>query len=700
MNIETRLKLLQTYRQELEQNNPNPAGEATGRVYLPIPDTLKEAGRHIQGVSGFINLFRQVLACSPIIIRYGELIVGNYYFSIPFDIDPLTPPVDLQALGARGAHPVPPSGHTTMDVSLGLARGWKGLLNDITGFRTHFTDGTPEAEYLEGEIEVIKLIQEHILAYSREAARLAEIASGILDAHGCSNHIEYQEISQRCLRLASEPPSTFQDALQWYFFYLTFARATSNGLGGVRLDQVFYPYYLRDRQISVLNDDQACLLLECLFMKEVPFSSIGGLTPDGKNAENELTSLVLDAYDTIGGTANLYLRWHTDINPDLVERAASILAKHHSGTPSIVNDEVIIPSLVHFGFPLIYARDYNFSGCFWWVVPGREFPSHEFASINGVTALDRALQEARTAQWTDFEELWQAYTRYEVDAISAIMDAYTVIDPWLAKHYPEMVLSLLMNGCLEKGRDANNNGVEFSLTTILYMGLATVTDSLTAIRKRVYTEKLVTLNEVLDAIDRDFVGYEWVQSLLKSAPKFGNDIPEADEMAVRVATQFKKALEDFHNSKSFGLRPGFYSHVRHVWAGEVTGATPDGRRAGVPLSQGGNPAHGCAKEGVTAAIRSITRIKFDDTAGCPIQIHLHGSNPQELAETITSIINTSMSLGAVHLIINVVDSALLWEAIAHPEQFAELTIRVTGYSAHFVQLDPRLQKEIAQRNSF
>ena len=694
MDNNTRLKVLQSYRQEREKNNPNPAGEATGLVYQPIPDTLKEAGHHIEGVPGFISMFRQVLAYSPIIIRGGELIVGNYYYSIPFDIDPLTPPIDLQALRARGALPVPPSGHTTMDVSLGLTRGWNGLLEDIAGFQTHFSDGTLEREYLEGEIEVVKLIQEHILAYSREAARLAETS---IDK---SETQEYQDIAQRCLWLATEPPKTFHQALQWYFFYLTFARSTSNGLGGIRLDQVFYPYYLQDRRAGILNDDQARTLLECLFMKEVPFSSIGGLTPEGKNAENELTNLVLDAYDTIGGTANLYLRWHNGINPDLIERAASILAKHHSGTPSIVNDEVIIPSLVHFGFPLEYARNYNFSGCFWWVVPGREFPSHEFASINGVTALERALQEARTVKLTNFEDIWQAYARYVVDAITAIMDAYAIIDPWLARHYPEMVLSLLMNGCLEKGRDANNNGVEFSLTTILYMGLATVADSLTAIRKRVYEEKLVTLDEVLDAVDHDFIGYEWVQSLLKSAPKFGNDISEADEMVVRVTDQFKKALEGIHNTKGFGLRPGFYSHVRHVWAGELTGATPDGRRAGAPLSQGGNPAPGCAKQGITAAIQPITRIKFDDTAGCPMQLHIHDSNPQELTETITSIINTSMSLGAVHLIINVVDSTLLWDAIAHPEQFVDLVIRVTGYSAHFVQLDPRLQRELAQRNAF
>jgi pyruvate-formate lyase len=694
MDTENHLNLLKTYRREREAGNTNTLGEATGRIYLPVPEELKAAGKNALGVRGFVTLFRQLLACSPVIVRRGEWIVGNYYFSLPYELTLQNPPVNYEALGARGALPGVPSGHTTMDMVRGLALGWKGILELIAHSRAGFADGSPEAEYLDGQSEVVSIIQEHVRAYGRAAASLA---AATLEQEEVQ---EYQSTAERCLRLASEPPASLHDALQWFFLYLTFARPTSNGLGGVRLDQVFYPFYQRERQAGTLDNDQARLLFECLFMKEVPFSCVGGLTPQGTDAENELTWVVLDAYDAIGGTANLYLRWHAGINPRLVEHAAGILAHQRAGTPSFVNDDVIIPSLVHFGYPLEDARAYNFSGCFWWAVPGKEYSSHDLPAIDGARALMRALDDAHQAGWTDFEDLWQAYAGYLEDAVTALMEAYAAIDPWLAERYPEMVLSLLMDGCLEQGRDVNNNGVPFSLTTVMYVGLATVADSLTAIRKRVFEEKLVTLNEVLEALDHDFEGYTWVRSLLQSAPKYGNDLPEADEMAVRVANQFKDALKGRRNTKGFGLRPAFYSYHRHTWEGQTIGATPDGRRAGMPLSQGGNPAHGAARQGATAAITSMTRIRYDDTAGCPVHIHLHTGDSKTAIQTIVSLVNGSMELGAAHLILNLVDSITLRDAIVHPEKYTDLTVRVTGYSARFVQLELRLQEEIANRNEF
>ena len=694
MDTETRVQLLQTYRREREAGNANTLGEATGRIYLPVPEELKAAGKNALGVHGFMDLFRQLLASSPVIVRRGEWIVGNYYFSLPYEITLQNPPVNYAALGARGALPGVPSGHTTMDMVRGLALGWKGILELISRSRAGFADGSPEAEYLDGQREVVTIIQDHLHAYSRAAAGLAAAA---LDPNEAQ---EYRSIAERCLRLASEPPASLHDALQWFFFYLTFARPTANGLGGVRLDQVFYPFYQRERQASTLDDDRARLLFECLFMKEVPFSCVGGLTSQGQDAENELTWLVLDAYDAVGGTANLFLRWHARINPRLVEHAAGILARQRAGTPAFVNDDVIIPSLVHFGYPLEDAREYNFSGCFWWAVPGKEYSSHDLPAIDGARALMRALDDAHHAHWTTFEEVWQAYAGYLEDAVTALMEAYTAIDPWLAKNYPEMVLSLLMDCCLEQGRDVNNNGVPFSLTTVMYVGLATVADSLEAIHKRVFEEKRVTLAEVLEALDHDFEGYAWVWNLLQNAPKYGNDLPEADEMAVRVANQFKEVLKRQRNTKGFRLRPAFYSYHRHTWEGQTIGATPDGRRAGMPLSQGGNPAHGAARQGVTPAITSMTRIRYDDTAGCPVHIHLHAGDPRSATQTIVSLVNGSMELGAAHLILNLVDSVTLRDAIVHPEKYADLTVRVTGYSARFVQLDPRLQEEIASRNEF
>ncbi len=699
MDDSTRLQLLQAYRRERERTNTNPVGEATGRAYLPIPDELREAGRRAEGPAGFVALFEMMLDRSPVVARRGELLVGDYYFLLPYEIIPLEPPIDAPAFARRGALPVVPSGHTVINLPRGLELGWRGLAEHIARCRAQYADGAHEAEFLDNAGRLVALIQARIRACGAEALRLAESAADLEEA------AEAQSIAERCFRLATEPPVTFHDALQWYFFFVTFERATSTGLGSVRLDQVFYPYYRRDVEAGRLDDARARLLFQCLLLKEVLFCSIGGQTPEGGDAANALSFLALDAYDGIGGPSNLSLRWHAGLDPRLLERAVDILSRHGTGVPSVVNDQVIVPSLTHFGFPLEQARDYCFAGCFWYVVPGKEYPCHDLAAVSGVRALRRALDEARLVAQaggrTTYEDLWQAYSRYLTDAVAALVEAYRAIDPWLGRHYPEMVISLLMDGCLERGRAVNDGGAERSLMTVLFVGLANVADSLCALKQRVFEEGRVALDEVMQALDADFAGHERTRALLASAPKYGNGSAEVDDIAVAVANQFKAALAEFRSSRGFRLRPAFYSWHRHTFEGHSLGATPDGRRAGQPLAHGGNPAHGCAKQGVTAAVESMTKIGYTDTAGCPLHIHLHGDG--DLAarrDTIAALIRGSFEKGALHLIVNVVDGKLLRQAIDHPERYADLTVRVTGYSARFAQLERQYQEEIAARNDY
>ena len=698
MEAKARLELLQAYRRERERTNMNPVGEATGRTTIPIPGELREAGQSAEGVAGFVNLFEQMLAHSPVVVRRGELLVGDYYFLLPYEIIPMEPPIDAGAFARRGALPVTPSGHTVVNLPRGLTWGWRGIAEHIAHCRAAYADGTPEAEYLDGAGKVVALIQAHIRAYGAEALRMAESAESDDDVS------EYRAIAERCFRLATEPPASFHDALQWYRFFVQFERSTSSGMGSVRVDQVFYPYYLHDRASGALDDAQAELLLACMYLKEPLFWSIGGVTGDGSDATNALSFLALDAYDRVGGPSNLSVRWHPGLDPRLASRVVEVLSAHGTGVPSVVNDQVIIPSLTHFGFPLEMARDYCFAGCFWYVIPGQEFPYHDLTAVSGVRALHRALDEARLVAQAGgentFEDVWRGYCRYLEDAVAALVDAYQIIDPWLAGHYPEMVASLLMDGCLERGRDMNAGGVDYSHMTVLYVGLANVADSLVALKRRVFDEKRVTLADVSAALDADFAGRKRIQKLLQSAPKYGNGDAEVDDIVARVAAHFKATLRRFHSSRGFRLRPAFYSWHRHTFEGGQIGATPDGRQAGQPLAHGGNPAHGMAKQGVTAVIESMAKIGYTDTAGCPLHIHLHGGDPETLRGAIDALIRTAFGQGIPHVIINVVDGRILREAIAHPEDYADLTIRVTGYSARFVQLERKYQEEIAARNDF
>ena len=693
MNISTRRELLRSYRTQREATMLNPAGEATGRTYIPIPDELREVCRCAHGISGFVSAFATMLQHSPVIVRRGELLVGDYYYLLPGELIEQYPWDKLAPSWAIGAQAVPPSGHTVVNLSHGLTLGWAGLLSEIAGYRTAFADETPEAAYLDVAAQLVALIQHRYRAYGAEATLLAE-------ASPAEEAAEYRSIAERCTRLATEPPQTLHDALQWYLLYATCERATSSGMGSVRLDQVFYLYYLHDRTVGILTDDDALLLIEALFLKEPLFCSIGGITPDGRDASNTLTALVLAAYDAIGGPSNLALRWHPANGTALLSRAADLLARHGTGVPHLVNDEVVIASLIHFGFPRPQARDYCFAGCFWWVVPGKEYPYHDMAAISGMRALLRALESLRGRTTVTMAELWQAYDDRLREAVAELVAAYARIDAYQGTHYPEMIVSLLMDDTLRRGRDVNNGGAAVSMTTIQYVGLANVADSLTALQTRIFDEGALSFDGVLAAMEANFTGHEETLRLLRTAPKYGNGHPVADAMAERVAGHYKDVLAQYRNARGFALRPAFYSWHRHTGEGLSIGATPDGRLAGQPLAHGGNPAHGQATAGLTATILSMCRLGFTDTAGCPIHLHLYGGPSDTCNQAILALTRTAFALGAVHLIVNLVDGKLLQAAIACPGDYADLTIRVTGYSARFVQLDRAYQQEIASRNAF
>ena len=694
MENKQRIKLLSAYRRTREFTNTNPVGEATGRTYIPLPQSLRDDGADAEGVAGFVKLFERMLNASPVVVRSGELIIGDYYFLLPYEIIPMSPPYDYQAFSKRGALPVPPSGHTVVNLERGLVLGWQGVLDHIKHCRATIPSDTAASAYLDGAEKVVALIQARIRHYGFEAARMAAAT------HDTEKTAELRAIAERCTRLTTAPPESFHDALQWYFFFVTFERSTSSGMGSVRLDQVFYPYFQRDKAHGILDDARAQLLVQTLLLKEVLFCSVGGVTASGKDATNPLSHLILAAYDGIGGPSNLSVRWHAELDATLQTKALDILSRHKTGVPSLVNDDVIVPSLVHFGFTEAQARNYCFAGCFWYVVPGKEYPYHDLTGVSGVRALRRAIEEVSATGKGTFDAVWQAYCHYMTDAVAALVQAYDIIDPWLSEHYPEMVVSLLMDNCLERGRDVNAGGADCSLMTVLYVGLANVVDSIYALKQRVYEEQRTTLNEVMMALDSNFAGYEPLRQLMQSAPKYGNGHMGVDQLAVMVAEHFKSTLSSFRNSKGFALRPAFYSWHRHTFEGSESGATPDGRLAGMPLAHGGNPSHGCAKEGVTAAIQSMTMIKYTDTAGCPLHIHLYESDEGLRRNIIESLVRTAFDKGAVHMIINVVDGHILWDAIEHPDCFADLTIRVTGYSARFIQLQRKYQEEIASRNSY
>jgi formate C-acetyltransferase len=390
------------------------------------------------------------------------------------------------------------------------------------------------------------------------------------------------------------------------------------------------------------------------------------------------------------------------MDPEFFNYAVEVLEKHKYGVPGFVNDEVILPSLKKFGFTDNEAESYCFAGCFWYVVPGKEYPYHDMESVSGPRVMNLAIEEAIASGIRSFEELMDIFRAKTDEAMAAAAEALGSIDEKATETYPEMVLSLIMDGCIEKGLDVTDNGAEKSMTTMLYVGLATTADSLYAIKNIVFDRKKLTLAELWDILKNNFDQKEDLRLELLSVPKFGNGNAEIDMFCSRIANDFKEISAKYKNKKGFVFRPAFYSWHRHIGEGIRAGATADGRKAGLPVSQGVNPSHGQSVEGVTATIGSISEIGFADTAGAPTHLHFNLVPNENISETDTlkTIILTAFAKGLPHIIVNHINKDILRKAIDDPASYRDLVIRVTGYSARFVQLSREIQEEVLLRTVF
>jgi formate C-acetyltransferase len=689
-----RLEQLKRYRAAAEatmarSSGASYTGESTGRIYQDpsaAESIQEELARRAPGAAGaerFVEGFRLMLERSPVEARPGEVFVGDYYFMLPYEIVPMLP-----GYGRKGLQIMQSCGHTVGNVAGAMRLGWDGIREGIREARAAHAKDAKKADYLDRLAEVAALIVARIEAYGDEAAKAAGECADPAWAD------DLREASRVCAKIAHEPPATLREALQWHWLYVTFERATSSGMGACRLDETFRPWYEADRAAGRIDYEGAVDLLTAYFLKEILFHSLGGVREDGTDAVSDLSFAALDAYDAVGGPGNLNVRWHPGLDERFLRRAVGILAKHRGGVPGFVNDAVIVPSLTRFGFPLAEARSYCFAGCFWYVVPGKEYPYHDMESLSGPRVLKLALAEALERGAMDFDELMDIFRAKTDEAMAAAVDALGGIDARAPEAYPEMVLTLVTDGAVAKGLDVTDNGAERSMTTVLYVGLATTSDSLLAIRKAVYERRDCTLSELAAALEADFEGREPLRLLLASMPKFGNGDPEADGLAALVARDFKEACARRRNTKGFAFRPAFYSWHRHIFEGKSVGATPDGRRAGLPVSQGANPSHGQAAAGVTAAIGSIAGIGFDDTAGGPAHLHFAGRTD---ADALLAVIRTAFAKGLAHVIVNHVDKAALRDAMRDPEAHRDLLIRVTGYSARFTGLAREVQEEVLLR---
>ncbi|MFN2138299.1 MAG: glycyl radical protein, partial [Candidatus Promineifilaceae bacterium] len=501
-----------------------------------------------------------------------------------------------------------------------------------------------------------------------------------------------------------------------------------------RLDQHLEPFYTKELAEGTLTRETAAELLQCLWIKfnnqpappkvgvtaqesstYTDFAQIntGGLKIDGSDAVNEVTYLLLDVIEEmrlLQPSSSVQL---SKKNPDRFIRRAARIIRTGFGQPSIFNADVVVQEMVRQGKTLADARSGGTSGC----VETGAFGKENY-TLTGYFNLPKILELAlndgcdpRTQKQlgphtgdpreiTSFEELFAAYTKQLNHFIDIKIRGNQVIERLYALYLPAPFLSLLIDDCIASGRDYHSGGARYNSSYIQGVGLGTISDCLAAIKTHVFEHETFTMDRLLEMLNANFEGYERERRLLlNKTPRYGNDDDTADALMVDVFEAYFAAIDGRPNNRGGSYRINLLPTTCHVYFGSVIGATPDGRFAGVPLSEGISPVQGADRHGPTAVIQSAAKMDHTRTGGTLLNQKF---TPQVLAgddgiNKLAQLVRTYFKLDGHHIQFNVVDAATLRAAQADPQSYRDLIVRVAGYSDYFCDLGEALQNEIIAR---
>ena len=530
------------------------------------------------------------------------------------------------------------------------------------------------------------------------------------------------------------PAETLQEALQT--FWLAYILVTiemggcvpGGGLGLGRPDQYLYPYYCRDLESGRLTREQALELIEgwllnfqhcdyytCHAIYTVGSqASLGGITPSGADASNEVTEVILEASLRIHmATPYISLRLHKDAPARYWQVAANYVIGGLGF--SIVNDEVLIPAFLRHGRALSDARDYICSCCYEFTIPGREAFHPNGTYLNLPAVLELALHEGRLprrdvqlgpgtaspADFRGFDELINAFDRQLAFAIDTVIARINDDDRLRIAGRRLPLMSLFIEDCIAAGEDVCAGGARYNLTGMIVAGLPNVINSLAAIQHCVFATGQLSMGEIQQALDADFAGYERTHAMLLRAPKWGN----GDELTGRIARDVTDRLYQYisrhDNARGGRWQAALYSFVANQILGNQVGAMPDGRRKGDILTRNLNPTLGTDHEGPTAVLDSLAHIdftQFPDGGALDLRFDPTPFLTERGRTTFVAFLKSFVAMKVMQMQLSMADTDTLLDARRHPEKWPNLMVKVAGYSARFVDLADDEQEEIIGRS--
>lgn len=554
---------------------------------------------------------------------------------------------------------------------------------------------------------------------------------------------ELLEISDICYYVPKNPPRSFREAMQAQWFTQMFSRVeqkTGTIISNGRMDQYLYPFYLEDREKGIISDEEVQELFECMWVAMAQFIdlylsdtggafnegyahweavTIGGQTKEGFDATNELTYILLKSKREFPlNYPDLAARIHMGSPKKYLYEVAETI-KAGEGFPKLINDEDVIPLLLSKGATLEEAYDYSVSGCAECRMPNRDTYTSPNAYINFAAALEMVIYNGRMKKYGDellgletgeftefqtFEELLQAFLSQQRYFIKhAFIQQYEIIR-LRGQHFASPLGSTLHKLCRETYTDLHQPKIEggIDLGYFEYMGFATVIDSLAAIKKLVFEEKKLTLSELKEALEHNFEGYEAIRQLLLNAPSYGNNDSYTDEIGKLLDLEAQKFTAKYGSELGVHMDLRLVPFTSHVPFGKVVSATPNGRKAFTPLSDGSSASQGADINGPAAVLLSNYATKNynrNEHAGRLINIKLSPACVQgeEGTEKLVEFIKAWRDLKLWHVQFNVINSETMKKAQKNPEQYRNLLVRIAGYSAYFTELTKELQDDLISR---
>ncbi|MEW6355682.1 MAG: pyruvate formate lyase family protein [Planctomycetota bacterium] len=567
--------------------------------------------------------------------------------------------------------------------------------------------------------EALVIAYDAVMAYGKRwETRLNELAEAEPDE---TRRMELRQMAEHCGWALAKPARTFWEAIQTVWLGVCINQAECTGSAGSigRLDQYLYPYYKADIEAGRITRERALELIEVFWLKcyrtfDFHHTTLGGQTPDGRDATNELSYLCLDAVAALRTPRDVAVRIHRNTPPAFLRRAVEVAALG-LGRPDFWCDEITIESLVKKGIPIKDARDYAPIGCVEMTIPGKCNSRTMGHAINLSKILEVTLNGGRCAltgkragldneiAFPTYESLHAAYRRQVANAIRLAIEenfrAYAI----QREQMPMPLLSAFTIGCMESGRDVMDGGAVYNPAGVNLFTVANVADSLAAIRKLVYDEKRLTLDDLRDALRTNFEGREDLrQMLLSAAPKFGNDDPYVDAIAAEEVAFYCDEVDRYPTPEGGRHWPLLFgTTTQSIYQfGPKTGASADGRRAKEILATSVNPMSGRNTSGLTAELNSVSRIDYTKAAGgCSYITDIHPTviDGDECMDKMCAALRAFFERGGMEIGLNVLREDQLRQAQADPEKHAHIMVRVFGFSTQFVSLDPEWQEYVISK---